>query len=59
MPASAPPAWVLTFTCVDKVGIVAAVSRFLADRGGFISDRQKSADRETGGLFVGVAFGPA
>ncbi|MEJ7927234.1 formyltetrahydrofolate deformylase [Sphingobium sp. AN641] len=56
MPATALPAWVLTFTCVDQVGIVAAVSRFLADRGGFIVDSQQYADRETGRFFMRVAF---
>jgi formyltetrahydrofolate deformylase len=48
--------WVLTLVCADRVGIVAAVSRFLADRGGFITDSQQFADREAGSFFMRVAF---
>ncbi len=48
--------WVLTFTCTDGVGIVAGVSHFLAERGGFIIDSQQYADRETGRFFMRVAF---
>jgi len=48
--------WVLTLVCEDRVGIVAAVSRFLADRGGFITDSQQYADRESGRFFMRVAF---
>ncbi|HEX7741970.1 MAG TPA: formyltetrahydrofolate deformylase, partial [Sphingobium sp.] len=36
----AVPSWVLTLVCADRVGIVAAVSQFLAERGGFITDSQ-------------------
>ncbi|MET0372359.1 MAG: formyltetrahydrofolate deformylase [Sphingobium sp.] len=46
----------ITLACTDRVGIVAAVSRFLADRGGFITDSQQYADRETGRFFMRVAF---
>ncbi|MGE4323100.1 MAG: formyltetrahydrofolate deformylase [Sphingobium sp.] len=46
----------LTLVCADRVGIVAAVSRFLADRGGFITDSQQYADRESGRFFMRVAF---
>jgi len=48
--------WVLTLACVDRVGIVAAVSQFLAERGGFITDSQQYADRESGRFFMRVAF---
>ena len=50
------PSWVLTLVCADRVGIVAAVSRFLADRGGFITDSQQYADRAAGLFFMRVAF---
>lgn len=49
-------AWVLTLVCADRVGIVAAVSNFLAERGGFITDSQQYADREAGLFFMRVAF---
>ena len=48
--------WVLTLVCGDRVGIVAAVSQFLAERGGFITDSQQYADREAGRFFMRVAF---
>ncbi|WP_177185160.1 formyltetrahydrofolate deformylase [Sphingobium sp. YR768] len=50
------PSWVLTLVCADRVGIVAAVSRFLAERGGFITDSQQYADREADLFFMRVAF---
>ncbi|AMK17722.1 MULTISPECIES: formyltetrahydrofolate deformylase [Sphingobium] len=50
------PSWVLTLVCADRVGIVAGVSQFLADRGGFITDSQQYADREAGRFFMRVAF---
>ncbi len=50
------PSWVLTLVCADRVGIVAAVSRFLAERGGFITDSQQYADRDAGRFFMRVAF---
>ena len=48
--------WILTLVCADRVGIVAAVSNFLADRGGFITDSQQYADRDAGLFFMRVAF---
>jgi formyltetrahydrofolate deformylase len=57
-----PHAWVLTLACADRVGIVAAVSGFLAAHDGFIVDSQQYADLETGRFFMRVAFqadGPA
>lgn len=52
----ATPSWVLTLVCADQVGIVAAVSQFLADRGGFITDSQQFADRDANRFFMRVAF---
>ncbi|EZP72249.1 Formyltetrahydrofolate deformylase [Sphingomonas paucimobilis] len=54
----AVPSWILTLVCADRVGIVAAVSQFLAERGGFITDSQQYADREAGRFFMRVAFEP-
>ena len=48
--------WVLTLTCNDRVGIVAAVSGFLAERDGFIVDSQQYADLDTGRFFMRVVF---
>ncbi|MGF7201925.1 formyltetrahydrofolate deformylase [Sphingobium olei] len=56
MTMSVFPSWVLTLVCADRIGIVAAVSRFLAERGGFITDSQQYADREAGLFFMRVAF---
>ena len=56
MPDPVVSSWVLTLVCADRVGIVAAVSRFLAERGGFITDSQQYADREAGLFFMRVAF---
>ena len=56
------PAFVLTFSCVDAVGIVAAVTGLLAERDGFILDSQQYADLDSGRFFMRVAFrgaGPA
>ena len=47
---------ILTFTCVDRVGIVAAVTGELAAAGGFILDSQQYADLETGRFFMRVVF---
>jgi formyltetrahydrofolate deformylase len=54
-----PLSWVLTLTCEDRPGIVAAVSGFLAERGGFILDSQQYADLETGRFFMRVEFNAA
>ena len=48
--------WILTLTCRDRVGIVAAVSGFLAERDGFILDSQQYADLDTGRFFMRVLF---
>jgi len=49
--------WILTLTCEDRVGIVAAVTGFLAEREGFILDSQQFADLATGRFFMRVEFG--
>lgn len=48
--------WILTLTCADRVGIVAAVSGFLARHDGFILDSQQYADLEMGRFFMRVLF---
>jgi formyltetrahydrofolate deformylase len=52
-------AQILTFTCEDRVGIVAAVTGELAAAGGFILDSQQYADLETGRFFMRVVFSAA
>lgn len=48
--------WIVTLACDDRVGIVAAVSGFLAERDGFIVDSQQYADLDTGRFFMRVVF---
>jgi formyltetrahydrofolate deformylase len=45
---------VLTLSCVDRPGIVAAVSTFLADRDYSISDSQQFGDEQSGLFFMRV-----
>ena len=42
----------LTIDCPDRVGIVAEVSRFVADRGGWILESNHHADRDRGRFFM-------
>ncbi len=44
--------YTLTIDCPDRVGIVASVSRFLADRGGWILESNHHADRSGGRFFM-------
>jgi formyltetrahydrofolate deformylase len=44
--------YTLTIDCPDRVGIVAAVSRFIADRGGWILEANHHADRDSGRFFM-------
>ncbi|MGL6043838.1 MAG: formyltetrahydrofolate deformylase [Sandaracinobacteroides sp.] len=53
MPA---PRFVITVVCVDTVGIVAAVSGFLADRGAFIVESRQHADLDSGRFFLRIEF---
>ena len=48
--------YVLTFSCVDAVGIVAGVTGLLAERDGFILDSQQYADLDSGRFFMRVEF---
>ena len=52
-----PDTWILTLSCADRVGIVAAVTGQLAQLDGFILDSQQFADLATGRFFMRVAFG--
>ena len=48
--------FVLTLSCPDRPGIVAAVSTFLFDRGQNIIDAQQFDDAESGNFFMRVVF---
>ena len=50
------PHFILTLSCEDRVGIVAAVSGHLARIDGFILDSQQYADIEAGRFFMRVEF---
>ena len=43
--------YVLTITCPDRVGLVAAVTSYLASRGGWVTEAAQHADPETGRFF--------
>ena len=51
--------FVLTLSCPDRPGIVAAVSSYLADQGQNILDAQQFNDVETGHFFMRVVFNAA
>ena len=46
------PAATLTISCPDRVGIVAAVSHFIAERGGWIVEANHHADASSGRFFM-------
>lgn len=46
--------YILTLQVADRVGIVAAISTFLAERDGFILDSQQYADIDSGKFFMRV-----
>lgn len=48
--------YVLTLSCPDRPGIVAAVSTLLAERGGNIVESQQYGDPATGRFFMRVQF---
>jgi formyltetrahydrofolate deformylase len=48
--------YILTFSCTDAVGIVAAVTGLLAEQDGFILGSQQYADLESGRFFMRLAF---
>ena len=56
MSAENDPTFILTLSCQDRVGIVAAVSGHLADIDGFILDSQQYADLEAERFFMRVEF---
>lgn len=48
--------YILTLTCADRTGIVAAVASALAERSGFIVESQQYADLEAERFFMRVSF---
>jgi formyltetrahydrofolate deformylase len=56
MTAPAPGQFVLTLSCPDRAGIVAAVSNHLAGQGGNILEAQQFGDAETGRFFMRLVF---
>ena len=52
----APKSFILTLSCEDRVGIVAAVAGHLATMNGFILDSQQYADLDAGIFFMRVEF---
>lgn len=50
------PVYVLTLSCVNRPGIVSAVSTYLFEMGGDIREAQQFDDRETGKFFARIAF---
>lgn len=48
--------YILTLSCADKRGIVAAVANFLADNFGFIIESAQYGDESTGTFFMRVEF---
>ena len=49
-------AYILTFSCPDKLGLVHAVSGFLLERGGNIDEAAQYNDPDTGLFFMRVRF---
>lgn len=56
---SIAPDFILTFSCPDRIGIVHAVSGFLASHGCNIRDSAQFSDRGVGRLFMRVSFDAA
>jgi formyltetrahydrofolate deformylase len=50
--AARSASYTLVISCPDKVGIVAAVSRFVADRGGSLTESNHHTDVEQGWFFM-------
>ena len=50
------PAFVLTVSCPDRRGIVAAVSRYLFDRGCNVIDSAQFGDPDNGRFFLRISF---
>ncbi|RAU22023.1 formyltetrahydrofolate deformylase [Paramagnetospirillum kuznetsovii] len=51
-------AWILTITCPDTVGIVAAVSGFLSQHDCFITEAAQYGDPLSSRFFMRIVFGP-
>jgi formyltetrahydrofolate deformylase len=57
MPAApSAPTFILTIACPDRMGIVAAVSKFLFENGCDIADSAQFGDRQNGTFFLRVLF---
>lgn len=56
MTMTTPGQFVLTLSCPDRAGIVAAVSNHLAGQGGNILEAQQFGDAETGRFFMRLVF---
>lgn len=50
------PVFVLTLSCINRPGIVAAVTTYLFENGADISEAQQFDDAETGKFFARIAF---
>jgi formyltetrahydrofolate deformylase len=50
------PAYVLTLSCPDRLGLVHAVSGFLLEHGGNIEEAAQFNDHDTGLFFMRVQF---
>jgi len=50
------PSYIITITCPDTVGIVAAVSGYLRDQNFFVEESAHFGDRETGKFFSRTRF---
>lgn len=50
------PTYVLTLSCMNRPGIVAAVSTYLFEMGGDIREAQQFDDSETGKFFARISF---
>ncbi|HUW80698.1 MAG TPA: formyltetrahydrofolate deformylase, partial [Acidocella sp.] len=48
--------YVLTLSCINRPGIVSAVSTYLFQQGGDIREAQQFDDAETGKFFARIAF---
>ena len=50
------PAYILTLSCPDRLGLVHAVSGFLLEHGGNIEEAAQFNDHDTGLFFMRVQF---
>lgn len=48
--------YILTLSCPDRIGVVAAVATFLTEQGGDIVDSAQFGDRQSGRFFLRTAF---